>query len=140
MLPLLSLGHKENLIETIESQIWKDKITYQKLVKEEILEKFWIKSWHNYWQEEGIPTPTILVQLTTKSPTLRLVRPDITLSIANETSRYLQNNGGDEAVMSFLDAEFKLDLFFKGMLMELVANTLAPDDGKSVPLESFSWA
>lgn len=75
--------------------------------------------------------------LTAKSKNWRLVRPDISLSIANEVSRYLMDNGGDVAVMNFLDNEYQMDLFFRELLMEMVANTLAPDNGKKVSIENL---
>ena len=136
-LPLLSLGHKENLIEVIEPLIWSKKEIYQDIVQKEVLDRYWKNSWRQYWKESGIPTPTILVMLTKKSSSWRLVRPDITLSLANEISRYLLDNGGDVAVMNFLDNEFQMDMFFRELLMEMVANTLAPDNGKPVILENL---
>ena len=75
--------------------------------------------------------------LTSKSSNWRLVRPDIALSIANEVSRYLMDNGGDVAVMNFLDNEYQMDLFFRELLMEMVANTLAPDNGKTVYIDNL---
>ena len=75
--------------------------------------------------------------LTLKSSNWRLVRPDIALSIANEISLYLLDNGGNIAVMNFLDNEFQMDMFFRELLMEMVANTLAPDNGKTVILENL---
>jgi hypothetical protein len=136
-LPLLSLGHKENLIEEIEPQIWAKKEIYQEIIRDKLLDKYWSNSWRFYWKDSGIPTPTILVKLTAKSSNWRLVRPDIALSIANEVSRYLMDNGGDVAVMNFLDNEYQMDLFFRELLMEMVANTLAPDSGKTVIIDNL---
>lgn len=132
------MGHKENLIEEIESQIWPKKEIYQEVVQEKILDKYWFDSWRLYWKASGIPTPTILVKLTAKSANWRLVRPDIALSIANEVSRYLMDNGGDVAVMNFLDSEYQMDLFFRELLMEMVANTLASDNGKVVSIDNLN--
>jgi hypothetical protein len=40
--------------------------------------------------------------------------------------------------MNFLDNEYQMDLFFRELLMEMVANTLAPDNGKTVSVENLN--
>ena len=130
-LPLISLAHRENLVISVDVQIYSEKAAYSGII-EEILNEYWGEQWKTYWRERGVPTPTIFVQLK-KNSNWRLVRPDITLYVINEISNYLYDNGGDKAVMMYLDSETKLDSFFKSLLMELLSNTLATDANR-VPI------
>lgn len=122
-LPLLSLGQKANMIEEIDTEIY-DKSNYQETVYT-ILEKNWKNQWQSYWHANGVPVPIILVQLKPNSQWY-LVKPDVTLSVVDDLNEYLQANGGDAAIIAFLDSEIDFRMYFFNLIVRLVSNLMAP--------------
>ena len=59
---------------------------------------------------------------------MTLVRPEITLTVVDKIQEHLQSNGGDLAVMAWLDNEIEFKSFFVNLLIELSSNVIAPDD------------
>lgn len=123
-LPLLSLAQKRNLIQEIEVEFL-DKEQYNETLSSLLLE---FPRWLQFWNKEkyGIPKPMIFLQVKPHLP-ITLVRPEITLSIVDKIQEFLQSNGGDLAVLAWLDDEFEFKSFFINLLIEMVSNVITPN-------------
>lgn len=121
-LPLLSLAQNKELIEDVRVELYA-KHEYDEVLGEIISHYDISRHWNV--AKYGIPKPIIMIRLKTSHP-LGLVRPEITLNIVDKLTGFLQDNGGELAVMAWLDNEFEYKRFFLQLLLELSSNTLNP--------------
>jgi hypothetical protein len=57
---------------------------------------------------------------------LALVRPDITMNVVDKINEYLNDNGGELAILAWLDNEYEHKTFFIHLLIELMSNLILP--------------
>lgn len=121
-LPLLSLAQNKKLIENIDVEFL-DKEEY-KTRMDALLANYSLPFWNR--KRFGIPKPLIFIQVKQDFP-LTLVRPEVTLTVVDKIQEYLQQNGGDLAVLAWLDNEIEIKTFFINLLIELSSNIIFPD-------------